>query len=64
VQLRVGHFASPHYVIASITIENECLHEIFSFQSLAMLWPPTCAADCELDLITTAKTAPSCWQAL
>jgi hypothetical protein len=34
-QLRVWHFASPHAIVASITTDDECLHDIFSLQFLA-----------------------------
>ena len=29
VHLRLRHFAMPHSVVVSITIENECLHDVF-----------------------------------
>ena len=29
-QLRVRHFASPHAIGASVTIEDECLHDVVS----------------------------------
>ena len=28
-QLRDGHFARPHTVVAAITIDDECLHDVF-----------------------------------
>jgi len=36
-QLRVWHFASPQAILASIPIDDECLHHSFFLLSEAML---------------------------